>query len=148
MTAPARLSYTIYQGASFRRGFRWCTVPYATRMCDGKVVRADTGLPVPDADYVPIDLTGCSARMQLRTEVLSPDVLLELTTAGGQIDLSAGDGWIDFVLDAVATSAIPFGADPPITWCRAIGQLEVVHPNGDVSRTAEITWIVDPEGTR
>ena len=149
MTAPAHLCYTIYQGATFRRGLRWCSAPYPTKTLNGKLVRADTCQPVPDSDLVPVDLTGCTARMQLRAEVLAPDVLLELTTENGRIDLSDGaDGWVRFVLDAATTSGIPFGDRPPVSWCEAIGQLEIVHPNGDVSRPVEIAWRVDPEGTR
>lgn len=148
MTA-ARLFYLIQQGATFRRRFRWCSVPYPTRMFNGKLVRADTCMPVPDADLVPVDLTGCDARMQLRADVLAPDVLLELTAANGRIDLSEGaDGWVGFVLTDAETGAIPYGSNPPVRWCEAISQLEVVHPNGDVSRPVEIVWRVDPEGTR
>ncbi|MEG0923204.1 MAG: hypothetical protein RSD57_15890 [Comamonas sp.] len=148
MTAPACFSYTIYQGATFRRGFRWCTVSYPTKIHCGKLVRADNGQPVPDADMVPVDLAGCTARMQLRSEVLSPDVLLEMSTEDGRIDLSAGDGWVHIVLDAATTGGIPYGDQPPAKWSGAIGQLEIVHPNGDVTRVAEISWSVAPEGTR
>lgn len=149
MTSQARLCYTILQGATFRRGFRWCSVPYPTRMHNGRLVRADTCMPVPDADLMPIDLTGCTARMQLRAEVLAPDVLLELTTANGRIDMSDGaGGWVRFVLTAAETEAIPYGTSPPARWCEAVSQLEIVHPNGDVSRPLEISWRVSPEGTR
>lgn len=149
MTAVARLCYTILQGATFRRGFRWCTVPYATKMLNGRLVNAETCMPVPASDLRPVDLTGCDARMQLRAYVLAPDVLLELTVANGHIDLSDGaDGWVRFVLDAAVTAAIPFGDSPPARWSEAVGQLEIEHPGGDVSRPVEIAWRVDPEGTR
>lgn len=148
MTAPAQLCYTIYQGATFRRGFRWCTAPYPTKLLNGKLVNAQTCRPVPDADLVPVDLTGCTARLQLRAYVLAPDVLLELTTQDGRIDLSMGDGHIAFYLDAVTTAGLPYGENPPARWRAAVGQLEVGHPNGDVSRVAEISWSLSPEGTR
>lgn len=148
MTNMARLRYTIYQGATFRRRFRWCTCPYATRVQNDVLVNAVTGRPVPDGDLEPVDLEGCTGRMQLRSEVLDPAVLLELSTEDGQIDFSEGDGWIGFVLDDQATSAIPYGENPPVSWNNAIGQLEVKHPNGDVSRPVAIDWTVDPEGTR
>ncbi len=148
MTAPAHLCYTIYQGATFRRRFRWCTAPYPTKILNGKLVYAQTGRPVPDTDLVPVDLTGCQARLQLRADVLSPDVLLELTTENGRIDLSLGDGHIAFFLDAATTAGLPYGESPPTRWRTAVGQLEVVHPNGDVTRVAEISWSLNPEGTR
>lgn len=149
MTSQARLCYTILQGATFRRGFRWCSVPYPTHMHNGKLVRSDNCMPVPDADMVPIDLTGCTARMQLRSEVLSPDVLLELTTENGRIDMSdSANGWVRFVLTAEDTGAIVYGTNPPARWSEAVSHLEIVHPNGDVSRPVEISWQVSPEGTR
>ncbi len=148
MTAPAQLCYTIYQGATFRRGFRWCTVPYPTKVHCGKLVRADTGAPVPNSDQVPVDLTDCKARIQFRSDVLSPDVLLELTTENGGIDLSEGQGRVNFVIEALASSAFPYGDEPPSFWSKAVGQLEIVHPNGDVTRVAEITIYLSPEGTR
>ena len=149
MSFPARLCYTILQGATFRRGFRWCSVPYPTRMHHGMLVHAETCLPVPDADLVPYDLTGCTARMQLRADVLAPDVLLELTTENGRIDMADGaNGWVRFVLTATDTEAIPYGEAPPARWREAVGQLEIVHPNGDVSRPVTIDWRIDPEGTR
>ena len=87
--------------------------------------------------------------MQLRADVLAPDVLMELTSANGQLDLSDGaNGWVRFVLAAADTEAIPYGTSPPARWCEAVGQLEIVHPNGDVSRPVTVDWLVDPEGTR
>lgn len=149
MHSSARLCFTILQGATFRRGFRWGSVPYPTRTVNGKLVNAQTCLPVPDADLVPVDLTGCTARMQLRVDALAPDVLLELSTTNGRIDLVDGaDGWVRFVLDAATTETIPYGDTPPARWNEAVGQLEIVHPNGDVSRPVEIAWVVSPEGTR
>jgi len=148
MTAPAHLCYTIYQGATFRRGFQWCTAPYPTRIVNGELVNAQTGKPVPPSDLTPVDLTGCMARMQLRADVLAPDVLLELTTQNGRIDLSGGGGRIAFILDAATTADLPYGQNPPAAWCTAVGQLEILHPNGDVSRVAEISWNLNPEGTR
>lgn len=148
MTAPAHLCYTIYQGATFRRRFRWCTAPYPTKLLNGKLVNAQTCRPVPPADLTPVDLTGCKGRLQLRSDVLAPDVLLELTTENGRIDFSLGDGNIAFFLDATTTSGLPYGDAPPARWRTAVGQLEVAHPNGDVSRAAVISCSLDPEGTR
>lgn len=102
---------------------------------------------MPDSDKVPVDLTGCSARMQLRAEVLAPDVLLELTTENDGISLAA-DGWISFLITADQSSALPFGDSPPQSWQTAVSQLEVVHANGDVSRPVAVRWKLDPEGTR
>lgn len=148
-TAPARLKYTIYQGATFRRRFRWCSCPYATKVVNGVLVNAATGRPVPDSDMEPVDLTGCTARMQIRARVLAPDVLLDLTSGNGRIDLSDGaDGWVAFVISAEDSADLPYGDSPPTTWKSGVGQLEIVHPDDTVSRVAEVQWTLDPEGTR
>jgi len=79
MTAPAKLKLTIYQGATFRKRLTWKG-------------------PLPA--QTPIDLTGCTARMQVRPEVESSTVLLELTTANGGITLGGVAGTIElFVSD-------------------------------------------------
>lgn len=69
MTTPAKLKLTIYQGATFRKRLTW-TAPGGT----------------------PVDLTGCTARMQVRAEVGSPTVLLSLTTVNGGITLGGALG--------------------------------------------------------
>ncbi|MBJ2162864.1 hypothetical protein IHV84_02605 [Acidovorax sp. IB03] len=69
MTKPAKLKFTIYQGATFRKRLRWSV----------------------KATGVPIDLTGCTARMQVRAE------------AGATINVSSNAmvrvGLRDFTLD-------------------------------------------------
>lgn len=149
MTAPAYLCRTIYQGATFReQGFQWGVYPYPVHKVNGEWINTQTGKLAPRSDFIPFDLTGCTARMQLRADVLAPDVLLEMTTENGRLDLSAGSGWVNFYIDAETTSGLPYGQNPPASWCSAVGQLEIQHPNGDVSRVAEITWSLSPEGTR
>lgn len=37
-----------------------------------------------------LDLTGCTARMQIRNKVSSPDILCELTTENGGIVIDGG----------------------------------------------------------
>ncbi len=121
MTKPAKLKFTIYQGATFRKRLRWSV----------------------KAAGVPIDLTGCKARMQVRAEVESTEVLLELTTENGGITLGGTAGTIDFYVGATATAAI--------TWTSGVFDLEIVHPGAlpdDVTRLAQGTVSVSPEVTR
>lgn len=118
MTKPAKLKFTIYQGATFPKRLRW----------SDKV----TGTP--------IDLTGCRARMQVRAEIGSPTVLLELTTENGGITLGGAAGTIDLYAGATATAAF--------TWEGGVFDLEIVHPGGDVTRLAQGTVSVSPEVTR
>lgn len=120
MTTPAKLKFTIYQGATFRKRLTW-TAPGGT----------------------PIDLTGCTARMQVRSEVESLDVLLELTTENGGITLGGAAGTVELYAGATATSAI--------TWQSGVFDLEIVFPGAspdDVDRIAQGSISVSPEVTR
>lgn len=117
MTKPAKLNFTIYQGATFRKRLTW---------------------KAPDG--TPIDLTGCTARMQVRPEVESPTVLLELTTANGCITLGGVAGTIElFVSDEASTL---------FTWTAGAWDLEIEFPGGDVRRLAQGSISVSPEVTR
>lgn len=60
-----------------------------------------------DSTGTPVDLTGYSARMQLRTEPDSTTVILELTTGNGRISLGGVAGTI--TLDVLATDMTFYG---------------------------------------
>ena len=51
---------------------------------------------------LPIDLTGCTARMQLRATPATP-VLLELSTTNGRVALLGTTGVIELLVDAQVT---------------------------------------------
>ncbi len=57
----------------------------------------------------PVDLTGYTARMQVRPSVTSSTVLLELTTTNGGIVLGGALGTITLSATAVQTAALPRG---------------------------------------
>ena len=100
MTTPACLNYPIYQGATFREELERVTVPYSVRQeCGGRLVDACTGASVPDADITREDYTGCTARMQLRRDIDDPEVLLELSTANGGIELDGA--WLRLLMKMV-----------------------------------------------
>lgn len=117
MSTPAKLKHTIYQGATFRKRLRW-SAPSKT----------------------PVDLTGCTARMQVRTDFDSATALLNLTTENGGLTLGGAAGTVDLFISAGDTTAI--------TWDGGVWDLEVVHPSGDVTRLAEGSVSVSPEVTR
>lgn len=89
---------------------------------------------------VPVDITGCSARMQVRSIVDSAVVLLELTSDNGGIELGTTDGAITLKMTAAATAAL--------AWPRGVYDLEVVHTDGTVRRLLEGSVKVRPEVTR
>lgn len=117
MTTPAKLKFTIYQGATFRKRLTW-TAP----------------------DGTPIDLSGCTARMQVRAEVESPAVLLSLTTENGGLTLGGAAGTVELYVSDEDTGAI--------TWESGAWDLEIVHPSGEVTRLAQGSVAVSPEVTR
>lgn len=139
MSTPAALPLVLYQGTTQRAPLVRRYLPFAVtgNECDG-YARACTGQPVVESDYTDEDYTGCTARMQLRPDVTSSKLLLELTTENGGIEL-AGD-----TLTLVFQPADLAGA----RFEEAIGHIEVIRPNGDVERQYEITFILSPEGTR
>lgn len=117
MTTPAKLKLTIYQGATFRKRLTW---------------KAPNGTP--------IDLTGCSARMQVRNEVGSDVVLIGLSTVNGRITLGGVAGTIDLWIADEDTTLI--------AWESGVFDLEITHPGGDVTRLAQGSISVSPEVTR
>ena len=117
MTTPAKLKFTIYQGATFRKHLTW---------------------KAPDG--TPIDLSGCTARMQVRAEVVSRTVLLSLTTENGGLTLGGATGTVELYVSDEDTGAI--------TWDAGVWDLEIVHPSGEVTRLAQGSIAVSPEVTR
>lgn len=116
--AESKLKLTIKQGATFRRGLKW-----------------KTGTPA-----APVDLTGYTARMQIREEVTSADVLATLTTENGGITLGGAAGTIVLYLSPVATAAFD--------WESGVYDIEMIAPNTDVIRLVEGGIVVSPEVTR
>lgn len=88
----------------------------------------------------PVDLTGCTARMQVRSVVSSGTVLLDLTTGNGRIELGGSSGEIELKLTAAETEAL--------TWLNAVYDLEIVHSDASVRRLLEGSIKVKPEVTR
>lgn len=78
--------------------------------------------------------------MQVRSEVSSPNVLLELTTENGGITLGGALGTVDLYIPASTTTAI--------TWEDGVYDIEFVFPNGDVLRKIYGVVVVSQEVTR
>lgn len=82
---PSRHDFAIYQGSTDALAITW------TR------------------DGVAVDLTGYSARMQLRYNVANPTAVLDLSSANGKIALTALGG-ITVHFSAADSAATPAGA--------------------------------------
>lgn len=118
MAKPFKHNITIIQGATLRDVTTW-----------------KAGTPA-----VPVDLTGCTARMQVRAKIDSTDTLLNLTTENGGINLGGTAGTVTVFLSATATAAL--------TWKSGVYDLEVQFGNGDVRRLLAGSVAVSPEVTR
>lgn len=139
MTAPVKFKQVLYQGTTQRVPLARRYLPFAVtgNECDG-YVNACTGQPVLESDYTDEDYAGCTARMQLRPDVASSKVLLELTTQNNGIEMAGNT--LTLVFRPADTTGLRFD--------EAIGHVEVVRANGDVERQYEITFTLSPEGTR
>lgn len=93
-----------------------------------------------DSDEEPIDLTGYSARMQVRPSVGSDEVLLNLSTEGGQITLGGAAGTIVIEVDAETTAAVQGR--------RGAYDLELESSDGTVTRLLRGSVAISPEVTR
>jgi len=125
MTA-GRYDIAIDQGSTFRKTITW-----------------------KDSSGNEIDLTGYSARMQVRPTYSSSSTTLNLTTANGGITLGGDAGTIELYVSATATAAIP--TTSPSQFADAfvgVYDLELVAPNSDVTRLLHGDFIVNPEVTR
>lgn len=93
-----------------------------------------------DSTGAAFNLTGYTAKMQVRQSAASPDVLLEMSTTNSRITLTPGTGTITLVFSATLTSSI--------TWTRGKYDLELTAPNGTVTRLIEGQISVSKEITR
>lgn len=116
--SASKLNLAIDQGATFRKTITW-----------------QAGDP-----SLPVDLSGCTARMQIRPSVSSADVLLSLTTENDGISLGGSAGTVEIVVEDTQTSGV--------AWREGVYDLEVVLANGDVRRLLEGKVKLSPEVTR
>ncbi|MBD9406300.1 hypothetical protein IB236_13205 [Acidovorax sp. ACV02] len=98
MNTPIKSNLTIYKRGTYKKRWRWKT-PSGT----------------------PVDLTGCGARMQIRSEVDGP-LLLDVSDF---IALGGVNGTVDLVIPDETTGAIE--------WEGGIYDLLIDHPGGDVT---------------
>lgn len=115
--SAAKLNLLIEQGANFSQRLIWT-----------------------DSDQNPIDLTGYTARMQIREKVESDTVLLELTTENGRIILNQEPGTIDLEINSLDSESLPAG--------KAVYDLELISSTNFVTRLLKGGIDIDPEVTR
>lgn len=92
------------------------------------------------SDGVLVDLTGYSARSQIRATSESATPLIELTTANGRIALGGAAGTITLTISATDSASLTAG--------RGVYDLELVAPNGTVTRLLQGTVTISRNITR
>lgn len=96
-------------------------------------------LTIKDSNGDLLDLTGYTARMQVRPEVESDSILVELTTENGRITLGDAAGTVSLYIAASDTAALDKSG---------FYDLEIIAVDGTVSRILKGKFDLDPEVTR
>lgn len=117
-----KMKLEINQGATFRKKFVW-------------KVAGDDG-----ADPVAVDLTGYTAKMQVRATVEATAVLVELSTTNSRITLGGTTGEIELYLSPAVTDAF--------TWKSGVYDLELTSASGEIERLLAGAVTVVPGVTR
>ena len=94
---------------------------------------------IKDSAGAVLNLTGYTARMQVRRRIESTTVLIELTTTNGAITVTPTLGKLNFALSASQTATLSQSG---------VYDLEIVSSGGEVTRMLEGQFIVKPEVTR
>jgi hypothetical protein len=90
--------------------------------------------------YPPVDLTGYTARMDIRQTLTATTTLLSLTTGNGRIAIDTANYVITLDLTAAETEALTFSS--------AVYSLEMVGPSSDVTQLLYGSVKLDKEVTR
>lgn len=89
----------------------------------------------------PINITGCSAKMQVRSAITSAIVIIELSTTNGRITITGPEGKIELYIADEDTTLL----EPIIG---ALYDLEIYHPNGETTRLIQGKISISAEVTR
>lgn len=107
--AVHKVSIKLYQGATFDETWTWSVGT--------------------EASNTPVNLTGCTAKAQIRSKIGSQEVLLELTTENNKIELGGTAGTIRVIITDEDTA--------DIDWTTGVYDLFIYFPDGSaVARMA------------
>ena len=113
---------------------------YKIRADQGATLRRTFTISTQGDTPVPWNLTGFTARMQVRTSIEDPTVVLEATTTNGRLAIGPNPGELVLVVSATDTDALAAGS--------YVYDLELVSPSGEVTRLLEGTLVVRRAVTR
>lgn len=101
-----------------------------------------------DGSGTAINLTGYTARLQVRPTQISATINWDATTENGAIALGGAAGTITLIASATVTAGwtwtIPTGQTKP----QGVYDLELIDGSGNVTRVIQGTITLDPEVTR
>lgn len=92
------------------------------------------------ASGVAVNLTGYTARMQLRKSVSASDILLSLTTVNGGIVIDPLVGKVTVIFNESDTQGV--------SWASGVYDIELVNPSGKPMRFIEGEFELSKEVTR
>jgi hypothetical protein len=113
---PGRFNFTCPQGTTFDTTLTW------------------------KIENTPVDVSGYSARLQVRETYNSEDYIVNLTNLNGGITLGGSAGTINLLINATDTSNFVIGDH--------VYDLELISGNTTVTRLIEGRFNVTPEVTR
>ena len=93
-----------------------------------------------DSNNAIVDLTGYSARSQIRTSYSASGTVLSATSQAGTVSITAATGLIAFNVPAATTATLTPG--------NYVWDLEIIDPSGIVTRLVGGTCTVTPEVTK
>lgn len=105
----------------------------------GRVFELQYPDPVDPEIYYPYDLTGHTARMQVRRTIESSTAMITLTTENGGISLGGNDGRITILMSDEDTSSLTSSG---------VYDLEIIDGGGAVSRVVQGEFVLSLEVTR
>lgn len=88
--------------------------------------------------YEPVDLSGYEGRMEIRDRI-GGNLLHRIDTATNTMVINGPEGAISFEIDAVTTAGW--------TWRNAVYDIELISPDGRVTRLLQGTIALSPEVT-
>lgn len=103
-------------------------------------------LPLVYKDYLgnPIDISGYTARMQVRRSYEAPTPLLDLTTENNGITLGGSSGTIQIEAADLLTSPLPIIPETK----PGVYDLELRSPGGVVTRLIKGSVTITPQATK
>ncbi len=116
---PAHIDLEVYKGSTFVKIIQW-----------------KTGTPA-----LAINLTGCTARMQIRKSVNDSTILDNLTTENNRLEITEP-------LNGKFKITIPASASTAYAFTSAVYDLEIIFTDGSVIRVIEGCLSAIPEVTR